>query len=300
MSDKDVCHQCGREVSGDYRYCPHCGIRLPWRPTYVSQREGLVALIGTLGWVIATVFLAEYEAGLFVLMCAFGVVLPTMILIGVALYWTFSRGSPISLRSQPLHPAFVVLMTLAWLSVSLVLVSDPQDEDVLTAVLGFVYSLGLGLSWFGMLVLATQIAIATRWSLAKRLLWVVGYLLPLPVAAWFFFYPVGEDFLALKARFQLSESALDRAVIERPETGTRVGLFQVSEIEDVESCVFLETGGGVLADGFAYCPDGPPSRAMRDSPPAILMYPLNGDWQNADWWKYEFVDQEYRGGRQPD
>jgi len=296
MSNQDMCRRCRAQVATDARFCSRCGIDAPTRVAYLSQREGLIALIGTLVWVMVTVFLAEREAGLFILVSAFEVVLPAMILIAVMLFRMHPTRSSTWLRNQPLNPAVVVLMTLAWLSVSLVLVSDPEDENVGTGVLGFVYALGLGLSWFGLLGVATQIAIATRWRLSKRLLWVVGYLLPLPMAAWFFFYPVGEDFLAVKARFELSESALDRAVIDRPPASHRAGLFQVSKIEDVEKCVFLETGGVVLADGFAYCPEGRPSRAMSDSPLDILMYPLDGDWENAKWWEYEIVTSYSDGG----
>jgi hypothetical protein len=117
-------------------------------------------------------------------------------------------------------------------------------------------------------------------------------MLPLVVAAWFFFYPVNENDLAIKARFELSESELDRAVTERP-VDSRVGLFQISKTEGLEDCVFLETGGSQLGDGLAYCPTGRPSRAMNDSPPDILMSPLDGDWESADWWEYEVVEGSY-------
>jgi hypothetical protein len=32
---------------------------------------------------------------------------------------------------------------------------------------------------------------------------------------------------------------------------------------------------------------------MRDSPPDIVMSPLDGDWENADWWKYNVVKTGY-------
>ncbi len=191
----------------------------------------------------------------------------------------------------------MVLMTLAWLSVSLVLVSDPQDEDLIPALLGVVYSLVLILAWLGLCVAAAQIAFASNWPVLKRVAWVLGYWRLFLVAAWLFFYPLGEENLPLRARFGLSEAALDRAVVERPEGSFRAGLFRVSKIQDVQSCVFLETGGSVLADGFAYCPAGYPAGLSRGSPPDIVMYPMNEDWETSSWWSYNVVVGEFDADR---
>jgi len=292
MTVQSKCHRCGRRVTADARYCPYCGIGSPWRPTFLSQREALIALAVTFSWVVLTLFAKTYDLSFPLVLFLAGLLLPLVVPICLATYWTWLQRSSTRLSFRPLHPAVVLVVTLAWFWVSLLLTSDPGENNImLFAWFGFTASLAL--SWFAIAASAIQIIGASAWTAVRRTIWITIYLVPLPAAAYLVALLAGQEYLPLKARFELSEAAFDRAVIERPLTSLRVGLFQVSKIEDVESCVFLETGGVVLADGFAYCPDGRPSRAMRDSPPDILMYPLNGDWQNAAWWKYEIVESSY-------
>ena len=119
---------------------------------------------------------------------------------------------------------------------------------------------------------------------------MVLYVAPLPIAAYLVMLLAGQEHLPLKARFDLSETALYDEV-KHPQQGShRAGLFQITLESKVEGCTFLETGGDSLDQGFAYCPNERPSGNRDGSPPTILMGPVNGDWQDADWWTYEIVE----------
>jgi hypothetical protein len=188
-----------------------------------------------------------------------------------------------------LHPAVVPLIAGAWLLVSSLLFSDP-GEDSLASLLYFIFTLGVLLSWLFIVAASIQILVASRWAIVHRVAWTVMAVVPLTGAIYLVGWVIYEDGVFLQARFDASESAFDRHV-RQPEPGIgRVGLFQITLVENVEKCLFLETGGATLADGFAYCPDELPSRAMRDSPPDIRMSSLGDNRRDADWWRYHIVE----------
>ena len=123
------CHRCGAANVASGRFCTNCGVATDKSVTFLSQRDGLIALVVTLCWVPMTVFLGEYESGAFVLSCALGLVVPVIALLAVAVCWTGFRTRS-RLSGQALNPVVMILMALAWLSVSVVLDSDPPEEEI--------------------------------------------------------------------------------------------------------------------------------------------------------------------------
>jgi hypothetical protein len=297
MYAQTKCYRCGQDVQADDRFCPQCGIRNPQRPSHLSQKQGLLALVVTFASVLVTVMAKTLDVSLLVALFNLGVLLPAIISLCLAVYLVMKQRSAGPLSLIPFNPAIALLVTLVWFSLSMLLASDP-GEHLITIIIWYVLTLGLLLAWLAVFVAAIQTLEASAWSVVRRAVWVAVYVAPLPVAVYLVMLLAGQEKLTLRARFEVSESAFERAVIERQQTSHRVGLFQVSMIEDVEHCVLLETGGAALGDGFAYCPDGRrPSRAMRDSPPDITMSPMNGDWEGADWWTYEVAEDSYLGPR---
>jgi hypothetical protein len=96
----------------------------------------------------------------------------------------------------------------------------------------------------------------------------------------------GQEEVPLRARFELSKTALYEDA-KQPQLGShRVGLFQVTHFSKVEECTFLETGGDSLDQGFAYCPERLPEGA-NGSPATVFVSPVNGSWEDSDWWTYD-------------
>ena len=287
------CHRCGREVAPDARYCQYCGIGTPQRPGHLSQRHGLIAVAVTSAWVLPTLLLKTLNVSLLLAALNIALVLPGLIPLALAAYWTWRERSRGPLALRPFHPAIPLLVTLVWLSVSMLLASDP-DERVITIVMWYIFTFGLALAWLAVFVAAIQTLEASSWSVIRRTLSIVLYVAPLPIAVYLVMLLAGQENLPLKARFQLSENALYDEVKEPQQGSHRAGLFQITNVTNLESCLFLETGGTDLGSGLAYCPDAErPSRAMQDSPPDIVMRPLNGNWRTADWWSYSVAESSF-------
>jgi len=290
MSTHINCHRCGGEVPEDSRFCPYCGIGVPQRPSHLSQRHGLIALTATSAWVLATLVAKSLDVSLAVALFNTALLLPAIISLSLAVYVLWKQRSTEPLTQIPFSPAIALLVTLVWFLVSMLLASDP-GEPLITGIIWWVATFGFALAWLAVFVAAIQTIGASAWSVLRRTMWVVVYVVPLPVAVYLAMLLAGQEALPLKARFELSEAALFDDVKQPQEGSHRAGLFQITLISKIESCSFLETGGADLGDGLAYCPDGQrPIRAMRDSPPDIVMQPLDGDWQTADWWSYEVVE----------
>jgi hypothetical protein len=173
------------------------------------------------------------------------------------------------------------------------LVSSDPGENLITAVLFWVYTLGVPLFWLVVLAASINLMVASKWTIVRRIGWTLVSVLPLAGAIYLVGYVIGEDEVLLQARFEASESALNRHV-EQPQPNTgRVGLYQITLVTEVEGCTFLETGGDSLDEGFAYCPNDLPSGANGGSPPTLIMGSLSGDRESADWWTYDFTKSGY-------
>jgi hypothetical protein len=292
MSTEQKCHQCGRELSAETRFCPYCGIDKPHLATFLSQREGLVALAVTLAWTLLILLFKSYEYSLLLLLLSVLVLLPAVCSLSSAIYRTWSSKRLASLAGRTLDPSVASVIALTWLLVVSLLLSDP-GENVVTAALAWVYTLTVPLLWLVIFAASLNLIVASKWTIVRRIGWTVVSLLPLTGAIYLGAYVIYEDGVLLQARFDISESALDRHV-RRPEPDTgRVGLYQITLVTEVEECTFLETGGDSLDEGFAYCPHELPSAANGGSPPALVMGSLSDDSEDADWWTYNFTKSGY-------
>jgi hypothetical protein len=292
MSTEQKCHHCGRELSSDTRFCPYCGVDKPHLATFLSQREGLIVLAVTLAWTLLIFLFKTYEYSLLLILLSLVVLFPAVCSLSFAIYRTWSSKGSASLAGRTLNAAVAPLIALAWLLVVSLVSSDP-GESLITALLFWVYTLGVPLFWLVVLAASVNLIAASKWTIVRRIGWTLASVLPLAGAIYLVGYVIGEDEVLLQARFDVSESALNRHVRQpQPNTG-RVGLYQVTLVKEVEGCTFLETGGDSLDEGFAYCPNERPSGNRDGSPPTILMGPVNGDWENSDWWTYDIASTGY-------
>ena len=51
MAADQKCHRCDAAIAAGARYCVRCGIATDQRVTFLSQREGLIALVIALAWI---------------------------------------------------------------------------------------------------------------------------------------------------------------------------------------------------------------------------------------------------------
>jgi hypothetical protein len=231
-----------------------------------------------MAWVLITFIAKTYDVSFLVLLLLLGLLVPAIIALSIALYWMQRQRLAVPLGLRSFHPAVALLVVLVWFWVSLVLASDP-GEDIGTLVIRLTFTFGLALAWLAVLGVAIQTLVASRWKWARRTLWITVYVIPLPVAVYLGVLLVDQEDLLLRARFELSESALSDDVSEPQRGSHRVGLFQVNRVYPEAGCVFLETHGTVGEAGFAYCTGHLP---QRTSPPSITMEHLKDLW-----WKYQ-------------
>jgi hypothetical protein len=154
------CHRCGREATFDARFCPHCGVGTPQRPSHLSQRHGLIALIAALAWVLATLLAKTLDVSLVVALFSVAALLPAIIPLSMAVYMVTRQRSAGPLNLLPLNPAIALLVTLVWFLVSMLLASDPGERPI-TGIMWWMVTLGLLLAWLAVFVAAIQITGAT-------------------------------------------------------------------------------------------------------------------------------------------
>ncbi len=239
---------------------------------------------------VSLLFLSEFPygmGGLMYLLYSMGFLLPWIVPVAVLalVNWQRSRqlASPTEACGATPAPPIVVLVVLTWIFVSLLSFSEPGG-DFPTWVLWWIFTIGLGLSWLGLLVPAAYKAFRAR-SLA-RLPSAAAYLLILPLAAIVLFVLVSHH-TPLKARFQLSEPALSDLVRKYQSANTKelfggageshwIGLYSVRTVYRRDGCVMVQTTTDMdFEAGLAFCtgsrPEGP-----------------NLDMDHIDglWWRY--------------
>ena len=178
MFSQNRCNRCSRDVTLDSRYCPYCGIASPNRATFLSQREGLVALAVTLAWTLLILLFKSYEYSLLLILLSVLVLLPAVCSLSFAIYRTWLSEGSAPLAGRTLNAAGAPLIALAWLLVVSLLLSDP-GESIATAVLAWVYTLTVPLFWLALVAASVQIFAASKWTIVRRIGWTVVSLLPL-------------------------------------------------------------------------------------------------------------------------
>src|SRR5881628_1361268 len=113
MPPSDRCRGCGKEVLADARFCPYCGRHAPRRAGYFTQREGFAALVVTL-ICTALIFISKtYEYSLILILLSLLFLLPAVVPLVLATFWSWRSRASGSLAGRRLNPAVAAVTVLA-------------------------------------------------------------------------------------------------------------------------------------------------------------------------------------------
>jgi hypothetical protein len=278
------CHSCGRRLPEDAKYCPQCGTRSSGAPITVGAQPLYVI---TFAWLLAQLFLSSNPLTggtgrtLFAYHLAFALPFVSLLVVAFLHARTHRATSP--------GPGAVLTIALAWLSLSLILDSDPSGSGWAT-VLWFSYSFGLAVLWCAFLL--PDADRLWRVSVNGRLRRIAAILLPLPAAA-VALIVLTNMYVHYEARLKLSEPSLNKHIedfnagrIAPPDQ--LVGLFSVESTYRAGDCVMLRlTGDRFDETGLAFCEDG---RSPDWTGGGRGTRPLLVDHLYGDWWRYQTIE----------